>query len=177
MRVDVIDTALRVVFGDEESRVLPDGGASTESHDAPEGEIVVGDIRRAEGIAIGGPRLHGVIVGQANHDQSRDLARGELAREVSFELLDTELVGDAEIEGWEAAIGGFEDRLRRGRSEETLALGLGARELSVAFDLEAFAIVEDAFATGGDVFQSEPNCGSSSGMGASAPPKSARRPG
>ena len=131
MRVHVVHAALGVVFGDKESRVLPDGGLRQEGHDAAQGQIVVGHVRGAVGIAVGRARIGGVVVGQTDHDQRRNLAGGEPPPEIALELRDPELVGDAEVEGGIAAVGRLEDRLEQRRVEEqSLPLRLAAVEIS-----------------------------------------------
>ena len=79
-------------------------------------------------------------------------ARAQPAAEIALEFGDAVLVGDAEVEGGIAAVGGVEDGLEERRvEEEALAFRGGAVDLGVAFDLEALAIVEHALAAGGDV--------------------------
>src|SRR5579862_2459955 len=83
---------------------------------------------------------------------SSDLG-GQLEPEVALEFNDPGLVGDAQVEGWIATIGCLKDRLGQRRiEEETLALRLGAGKFIVAFELQSFAIIEQALATRGDVF-------------------------
>src|ERR1700739_1946592 len=94
-----------------------------------------------------------MVVGQTNNNKRRYLACGDFQLEVAFEFGNTELVGNAEIEGRKAAIAGFEDGAQqRGIEKQTLPLGLSARNLCVALDFKTFAIVEEPFAAGRNVF-------------------------
>lgn len=63
VRVDVIDAILRIVFGDEESGVLPNRGRRKVGNDPAEGEVVIGNIAGAVGIAVRGARVCGVVAG------------------------------------------------------------------------------------------------------------------
>lgn len=115
MRVDVIDAALRIVFGDEDSGILPDARGGEVGNDAAEPEVVVGDVGGAGGVAVGRARVGGVVVGQADDDEAGDGALGESSAEVADELVGAVLVWDAEVEGGEGAVAGLEDGLGHGR--------------------------------------------------------------
>ena len=112
MRVDVIHSALGIVLSDKDCRIFPDGALRQELHDAPEREVVVCHVGSPVRIAVSGARLCGVIVGQPDDDESGDSVVGEPVFEVALELLDANLVGNAEVEGGEFAISVFEDRFQ-----------------------------------------------------------------
>jgi hypothetical protein len=59
-----------------------------------------------------------MVVGQTNDDERGNLAGGEFDLEVTLEFFCAELVRNAQVEGWIAAISGLEDRFRQWRVEE-----------------------------------------------------------
>ena len=148
-------------------------------HNPAQRKVVVRHIRSAVGIAVLRARISGVIVRQANHDERRNLSRSQPPLEIALKLSDPKLVRNAEIEC----------RITAGRSTQKPAAaaansgtavcpsGSGPGHLRVALELQPLAVIQNPLPLAATCSHSDPNCGSSSGMGASAPPNSARLPG
>lgn len=100
MRIDVVGSVLRIIFQNEDRRIVPVRAMRDSLHDTPDREIVIGDRRSRRGLADA--RSAGVIVGQVQQDELRQLFRGaaRLHKAIEFpkEFIRSELVGVVDLE-------------------------------------------------------------------------------
>ena len=114
VRIDVIDTALRVVFGDEDRHAVPGRRGGEIFDDASEREVVVGDEGRLVRVSVLGAFLVRVIVGQVNEQEPREGLFAHLRDELVYPVL----IGDVHVEAGVDARGVAVQRIGHGNVGE-----------------------------------------------------------
>src|SRR3984957_21139237 len=105
MRVYVIYSALWIIFGYKYSAVLPHWTVRQKLDHLAQGKIVIGDIRLAQRISIGRPRVCSMVVAQTDDGQRRQRLCLEPLGEVLVKFLVAKNVRNSHVRGRRRPVG------------------------------------------------------------------------